>query len=58
MPKNLITKEQQTVRSRRTLALSPLLVAALVSHRDRQDFERKRAGSLWQESGLLFISSI
>ncbi|MCC2627147.1 MAG: hypothetical protein K0S14_797 [Thermomicrobiales bacterium] len=58
MPKNLKTKEQQTARSRRTLALSPSLLAALVAHRDRQEFERKRAGSLWQESGLVFTSSI
>jgi integrase len=53
-----ITKEPKTARSRRTLALSPSLVDALVAHRDRQEFERKRAANLWQESGLVFTSSL
>lgn len=53
-----IVKEPKTSRGRRTLALSPSLTAALVAHRDRQEFERKRAGSLWQESGLVFTSIV
>ncbi|MBW3633729.1 MAG: hypothetical protein KY456_11955 [Chloroflexi bacterium] len=53
-----ITKEPKTPRSRRTLALSPSLLAALVAHRDRQEFERKRAGARWQESGLVFTSTV
>jgi integrase len=53
-----ITKEPKTARSRRTLALSPSLVAALVAHKDRQEFERKRARSRWQESGLVFTSTV
>ena len=53
-----ITKGPKTARSRRTLALSASLVAALVAHKDRQEFERKRAGNLWQESGLVFTSAL
>jgi integrase len=53
-----ITKEPKTARSRRTLALSPSLVAALVAHKDRQEFDRKRAGSRWLESGLVFTSTV
>lgn len=52
-----IVKEPKTARSRRTLALSPSLVTALTAHRDRQEFERKRAANLWQETGLVFTSS-
>jgi integrase len=51
-------KEPKTARSRRTLALTPSLVAALLAHRDRQEFERKRAGADWHESGLVFTSTI
>jgi integrase len=36
-------KEPKTPRSRRPLALTPSLVAALLAHKDRQEFERKRA---------------
>jgi integrase len=56
--KELIIKEPKTERSRRTLALTPSLVAALLAHKDRQEFERKRAGALWQESGLVFTTSV
>jgi integrase len=49
-------KEPKTARSRRTLALSPSLVAALTAHKDRQAFERFKAGRRWQESGLVFTS--
>jgi integrase len=53
-----VIKEPKTARSRRTLALSPSLVAALVARKDQQEFERKRAANLWQESGLVFTSSV
>lgn len=52
-----ITKEPKTARGRRTLALSPSLVAALTAHKDRQQFERVKAGRLWCESGLVFTST-
>jgi integrase len=56
--KQIVIKEPKTERSRRTLALTPSLVAALLAHKDRQEFERKRAGSLWLESGLVFTTSV
>ena len=40
--KEIVIKEPKTERSRRTLALSPSLVTALLAHKDRQEFERKR----------------
>ena len=40
--KEIVIKEPKTERSRRTLALTPSLVAALLAHKDRQEFERKR----------------
>jgi integrase len=56
--KEIVIKEPKTERSRRTLALTPSLVSALVAHKDRQEFERKSAGKDWQESGLVFASTI
>src|SRR5215213_1433207 len=56
--KGIVIKEPKTERSRRTLALTPSLVSALVAHKDRQEFERKSAGKDWQESGLVFTSKI
>lgn len=49
-------KEPKTERSRRTLTLSGALVDALKKHQDKQAFERRSAGKLWQESGLVFTS--
>jgi len=31
---------------------------ALMTHQDWQEFERKRGGSLWQEYGLVYTSSV
>jgi integrase len=56
--KEIVIKEPKTERSRRTLALTPSLVTALVAHRDRQEFEQNSAGKDWQETGLVFTSSI
>jgi integrase len=56
--KEIVIKEPKTERSRRTLALTPSLVTALVAHRDRQEFERKSAGKDWQETGLVFTSTV
>jgi integrase len=33
------------------------LVTALRAHKDRQRFERVKAGERWQESGLVFTST-
>jgi integrase len=52
-----VTKEPKRPRSRRTLALSPSLVAALTAHKDRQAFERAKAGGRWHESELVFAST-
>src|SRR5688572_3257363 len=54
--KEIVIKEPKTERSRRTLALTPSLVAALLAHRDRQEFERRLAGTHWQETGLVFTT--
>jgi integrase len=56
--KEIVIKEPKTARSRRTLALTPSLVSALIAHRDRQEFERKRGGNHWQESGLVFTTMV
>jgi integrase len=47
----------KTQRSRRTLQLPELAVAALRAHRVRQAEKRLRAGALWQDSGLVFSTS-
>jgi integrase len=48
----------KTQKSRRTLKLPRLVVEALRAHRARQDAERQDAGSLWQEDGLVFATSL
>src|SRR5205085_9115769 len=50
--------EPKTARSRRTIALPAVAVAALRRHRSRQLKERLVAGSEWKEHGLVFTSSI
>jgi integrase len=52
--KGLIFSETKTRRSRRTLTLGRDALAALKTHEDRQDFERKKAGMGWQDHGLIF----
>jgi len=46
--------DTKTERSRRTLAMPAMAVAALRELRERQSYDRKEAGRLWQESGLVF----
>jgi integrase len=49
----------KTEKSRRTLALPRLAVEALEQHQQQQQAkERLRAGTLWQEHGLVFASSL
>jgi integrase len=50
--------DTKTPRSRRTLALPQTAVQALKEHRKRQAEDRLAAGSLWQDHGLVFASSI
>ncbi|HZU05719.1 MAG TPA: site-specific integrase [Chloroflexota bacterium] len=50
--------EPKTARSRRTIALPPPVVEVLRRHRARQLEERLQAGAAWQDSGLVFTSTI
>jgi integrase len=55
--KGLIYEEPKADRSRRTLALPQQLVDALRAHRAAQLEERVAAGSLWEDSDLLFAQA-
>ncbi|MBI4491372.1 MAG: site-specific integrase [Chloroflexi bacterium] len=50
--------EPKTEKSRRTLALPAFAIDALRAHRVRQLEERLAAGSLWQEQGFVFTTSV
>jgi len=50
--------EPKTDQSRRTVALPATVVAGLTAHRDRQAFERAKAGARWRESGLVFTNTL
>jgi integrase len=50
--------EPKTERSRRTIKLPQMAVAALRNHKVLQLEERLLAGSRWQDSGALFTSTI
>lgn len=50
--------EPKSERSRRTVALPGVAVSALRAHRVRQLEERLLAGSRWQDTGLVFTTSI
>lgn len=52
----LVFSEPKTERSRRTVPLSPAVVAMLRKHRAAQKAERLRAGEQWQETGLVFTT--
>lgn len=54
----LTLKEPKTEKSRRTLTMPTPLVRALTAHRDRQAFERAKAGDRWIETGLIFTTPI
>lgn len=45
---------KRSTAGERTLAMPPTLTAALVAHRRRQDAERRAAGGLWMDQGLVF----
>jgi len=55
---SLQVAEPKSKRSRRTITLPALAVAALRSHRTRQLEERLIAGSRWQDSGMVFTTTI
>jgi integrase len=48
----------KTKKSRRTLKLPDRCVAALNFHRELQDSQRKTAGKVWRENGLVFASAV
>jgi integrase len=48
--------DPKTSRSRRSLAMPPLLVDQLRGHRERQLDEKRAAGDQWTESGLIFTT--
>ena len=48
----------KTSKSRRSLALRAMAVAALTEHQERQARGRLRAGELWQEQGLVFTTAL
>jgi integrase len=50
----LVLAELKTKQSRRTLPLPPVLIAALRQHRQEQRKVRLHAGSVWEETGLVF----
>jgi hypothetical protein len=55
---HLVLKDLKTKRSRRTLHLTPTLVAMLRSHRARQAAEQLAVGRAWVESGLVFTTAL
>ncbi|TVZ00152.1 site-specific integrase [Trebonia kvetii] len=50
--------DTKTAKSRRTLALPRTAVEALREHRRRQAEDRLAAGAVWQDQGLVFVSTI
>ena len=52
----LVTSEPKTDRSRRTVPLSPAVVAMLRRHKATQATERLKAGDQWTDSGLVFTT--
>ena len=50
--------DTKTAKSRRTLALPRTAVEALREHHRRQAEDRLAAGAVWQDHGLVFVSTI
>lgn len=50
--------EPKSARSRRTIRMPGVVVAALKAHRTRQRENRLAAGGAWEETGLVFTSPI
>jgi len=49
---------KRSTAGERTLAVPPTLAAALVAHRRSQDSERRAAGGLWMDQGLVFCTEV
>jgi integrase len=54
----LMFSQPKTRSSYRTLSISPDTVAVLQAHLERQNKERQDCGEHWQETGLVFTSSL
>ena len=54
----LVFGPPKSTRSFRSMPLPDSSCAALLSHRERQEGERLAAGDSWQESGLVFTTSL
>jgi integrase len=54
--KRLVTSTPKTERSRRTVPLSPAVVAMLKKHKRQQIEERLRAANVWEDHGLVFCT--
>ncbi|WP_145013228.1 tyrosine-type recombinase/integrase [Mycobacterium marseillense] len=54
----LVISEPKTARSRRTVPLSPAVVALLRKQKVAQAAERLRAANQWQDSGLVFTTEL
>lgn len=52
----LIWGEPKTDAGRRTIKLPPALVAALKWHKQQQEREHELMGTLWRDSGYVFVS--
>jgi integrase len=52
----LVFSEPKTERSRRTVPLSPAVVAMLRKHKPSQAAEKLRAANQWQDWGLVFTT--
>lgn len=55
---NLTVTEPKTKKSVRTLPIPAPVIAELRAHRVRQVEERLRAGSLWTDTGFVFVSHV
>src|SRR5438309_9151123 len=53
-----IEAEPKTEKSRRSIALAPMVVELLKQHRLRQAEAKLQAGETWQERGLVFCTSV
>ena len=54
----LVVSELKTSKSRRTLALTPEMVARFRQHRARQAEAQMAAGTLWHDHGPIFASEV
>jgi integrase len=54
----LLITEPKTKRSKRTVPLSPAMVALLRVQKTRQAAERLRAGNQWTDTGLVFTTEL